>query len=50
MNPVGLIYFALAVLAAILFGEIPGIGMLLGGGLILGGVFRYSALERTGQA
>lgn len=39
-----------AVLAAILFGEIPGIGMLLGGGLILGGVFRYSALERTGQA
>ena len=37
-------------LAAILFGEIPGIGMLLGGGLILGGVFRYSALERTGQA
>ena len=35
-----------AVLAAFLFGEIPVPMQLLGGGLILGGVYYYSGLER----
>lgn len=34
-----------AILAAILFGELPGMLMLLGGALILGGVLYYSRLE-----
>ena len=34
-----------AVLAAILFGEVPTALQLLGGGLILGGVLYYSRLE-----
>ena len=34
-----------AMLAAILFGELPGMLMLLGGALILGGVLYYSRLE-----
>ena len=34
-----------AILAAILFGELPGALMLLGGALILGGVLFYSRLE-----
>jgi drug/metabolite transporter (DMT)-like permease len=34
-----------AILAAILFGELPGALMLLGGALILGGVLYYSRLE-----
>ena len=34
-----------AILAAILFGELPGVLMLLGGALILGGVLFYSRLE-----
>ena len=35
-----------AILAAILFGEYPAILQLIGGALILGGVFYYSMLER----
>lgn len=35
-----------AVLAAFLFGEVPGILQLLGGALILGGVFYYSRIEK----
>lgn len=35
-------------LAAALFGELPGLLQLLGGGLILGGVYYYSRLEREG--
>ena len=35
-----------AVLAGFLFGEVPGLGQLLGGGLILGGVCAYSRIER----
>lgn len=35
-----------AVLAAFLFSEVPGILQLLGGALILGGVFYYSRIER----
>ena len=38
-----------AILAAILFGEIPRALQLLGGGLILGGVYYYSHLERKAQ-
>ena len=38
-----------AILAAILFGEIPKALQLLGGGLILGGVYCYSHLERKAQ-
>ena len=38
-----------AVLAAFLFGEIPGIAQILGGILILGGVLRYSNLERKSE-
>ena len=34
-----------AILAAFLFGELPGVLMLLGGALILGGVLYYSRLE-----
>ena len=34
-----------AALAAVLFGELPGIPVLLGGALILGGVLYYSRLE-----
>ena len=34
-----------AILAAILFGELPGVLMLFGGALILGGVLYYSRLE-----
>ena len=34
-----------AILAAILFGELPGLLMILGGALILGGVLFYSRLE-----
>ena len=36
---------AAAILAAILFGELPGVLMLFGGALILGGVLYYSRLE-----
>ena len=39
-----------AVLAGFLFGEIPGLLQLLGGGLILGGVLWYSGLERKKEA
>ena len=35
-----------AVLAGFLFGEVPGMMQLLGGGLILGGVYAYSRIER----
>ena len=38
-----------AVLAAFLFGEIPGIAQILGGILILGGVLWYSNLERKSE-
>ena len=38
-----------AILAVILFGEIPKALQLLGGGLILGGVYYYSGLERKEQ-
>lgn len=38
-----------AVFAAFLFGEIPGILQILGGGLILGGVLWYSGIERKEQ-
>lgn len=41
---------AAAVLAAFLFGEIPGLSQLLGGGLILGGVYYYAQLERQEEA
>ena len=37
-----------AILAGFLFGEVPTELQLLGGGLILGGVFYYSRLERSG--
>ena len=37
-----------AILAGFLFGEVPTALQLLGGGLILGGVFYYSRLERSG--
>ena len=37
-----------AILASFLFGEVPTALQLLGGGLILGGVFYYSRLERSG--
>lgn len=37
-----------AVLAAFLFGELPGVMQILGGGLILGGVYWYSRIERGG--
>ena len=39
-----------AVLAAFLFGEIPGIAQILGGILILGGVLWYSGIERGSEA
>ena len=39
-----------AVFAAFLFGEIPGMLQILGGGLILGGVLWYSGLERKNKA
>ena len=39
-----------AILAAFLFAEVPGPAQLLGGILILGGVFYYSGIERKGQA
>jgi len=39
-----------AVLAGFLFGEIPSGLQLLGGGLILGGVYYYSRLEREGKS
>ena len=39
-----------AVLAAFLFAEIPAPLQLLGGVLILGGVFVYSRIERAAQA
>lgn len=35
-----------AILAGILFGEVPGLMQLLGGTLILGGVYAYSRIER----
>ena len=38
-----------AVLAGFLFGEVPGILPLLGGLLILGGVFYYSKIERANE-
>ncbi len=38
-----------AVFAAFLFGEIPGLVQILGGGLILGGVLWYSGIERKAQ-
>ena len=38
-----------AVLAGFLFGEIPTLLQLLGGAMILGGVYYYSLLERKGQ-
>ena len=38
-----------AILAAFLFGEIPKALQLLGGGLILGGVYYYSHIERKAQ-
>ena len=38
-----------AVFAAFLFGEIPGLVQILGGGLILGGVLWYSGIERKEQ-
>ncbi len=41
---------AAAMMAGFLFGEIPGVLQLLGGGLILGGVYAYSRLERAGAA
>ena len=37
-----------AILAGFLFGEVPTALQLLGGGMILGGVFYYSRLERSG--
>ena len=37
---------AAGIMAAFLFGEMPGLLLLLGGGLILGGVSWYSRLER----
>ena len=40
---------AAAVMAAFLFGEIPVLLQLLGGGLILGGVCWYSRIERSGK-
>ena len=39
-----------AVFAAFLFGEIPGMLQILGGGLILGGVLWYSGLDRKNKA
>ena len=36
-----------AILAAFLFGEIPGLLQLLGGGLILAGVLYYSRIEKS---
>ena len=39
-----------AVFAAFLFGEIPTLVQILGGGLILGGVLWYSGLERKNEA
>ena len=38
-----------AVFAGFLFGEIPGILQILGGGLILGGVLWYSGTERKNE-
>jgi len=38
-----------AILAGFLFGELPGILQILGGILIIGGVYYYSCLERTGK-
>ena len=38
-----------AVIAGFLFGEVPGFAQILGGGLILGGVLRYSGIEWKGQ-
>ena len=38
-----------AILACILFGEIPGYLQILGGALIIGGVFYYSRIERKEQ-
>lgn len=40
---------AAAVMAAFLFGEMPVPLQLLGGGLILGGVYWYSRIERKGK-
>ena len=37
-----------AILAAVLFGEMPGLLQQFGGALILGGVLYYSDLERKG--
>ena len=36
-----------AIVAGFLFGEIPALLQLLGGIIILGGVYAYSRLERT---
>ena len=38
-----------AILAIFLFGEIPGIIQILGGILIIGGVFYYSRIEKSEQ-
>ena len=38
-----------ALIAAFLFGEIPGFVQILGGGLILGGVLWYSGIERKNE-
>ena len=41
---------AAAVLAGILFGEVPGILQVVGGVLIIAGVYFYSRIEREEQA
>ena len=39
-----------AMLASVLFGEIPGISQFIGSGMILGGVYGYARLERTEES